>query len=244
VQSNDSPAHNEKNKLKPWLNKSWCIPPKQSGEFVAAMEDVLEVYKRKLNPRRPVICFDEISKQLVSETREPIPAAPGRPKRIDFEYRRCGTTNVFMMFEPLGGRRHVKVTDHRRRVDFGHCIRDLVDVHYPNATKIVLVMDNLNTHSIGSLYETFPPAEARRLARKLEIHYTPKHGSWLNMAEIELSVLSRQCCAGRIADPKTLSKRIAQWETKRNTAKTAVNWQFTTSKARTKLKQLYPEIVL
>ena len=177
MQSNDDPTHDEKNKLKPWLNRSWCIPPKQSGEFVAAMEDVLEVYKRRLNPRRPVICLDETSKQLVGETRTPIPAAPGRPKRIDYEYRRRGTTNVFMMFEPLSGRRYVKVTDRRARVDFGHCVRDLIDVHYPNATKIVLVMDNLNTHSIGSLYETFPPVEARRLARKLEIHYTPKHGS-------------------------------------------------------------------
>ncbi len=208
------------------------------------MEDVLEVYKRRLNPRRPVICLDETSKQLVGETRTPIPAAPGRPKRIDYEYRRRGTTNVFMMFEPLSGRRYVKVTDRRARVDFGHCVRDLIDVHYPNATKIVLVMDNLNTHSIGSLYETFPPVEARRLARKLEIHYTPKHGSWLNMAEIELSVLSRQCCSGRIADQKLLAKRISQWETNRNTARTTVKWQFTTPKARTKLKQLYPEMLM
>lgn len=207
------------------------------------MEDVLEVYKRKPNLRRPVICLDETSKQLVSETRVPIPAAPDRPKRIDYEYRRRGTANIFMMSEPLRGHRHVKVTDRRTRVDFGHCIRDLVDVHYPDATKIVLVMDNLNTHSIGSLYETFTPAEARRLARKLEIHYTPKHGSWLNMAEIELSVLSRQCCAGRVADQKTLANRIAQWETNRNTARVTVNWQFTAPKARIKLKQLYPEIL-
>ena len=207
------------------------------------MEDVLEVYKRRPNPRRPVICLDETSKQLVSETRVPIPAIPGRPKRIDYEYRRRGTTNIFMMCEPLRGHRHVKVTDRRTRIDFGHCIRELVDVHYPDATKIVLVMDNSNTHSIGSLYEAFPPAEARRLAMKLEIHYTPKHGSWLNMAEIELSVLSRQCCAGRIADQTTLAKRIARWATNRNAARRTVNWQFTTPKARTKLKQLYPEIL-
>ena len=206
------------------------------------MEDVLEVYKRPRNPRRPVVCLDEASKQLVEETRQPIPMRPGHPRRFDYEYRRCGVANVFMMFEPLAAWRRVKVTDSRKRVDWARCVRELVDDWYPDATRIVLVMDNLNTHSIGSLYEAFLPDEARRIAKRLEIHYTPKHGSWLNMAEIELSVLTRQCLSGRIANATTLAARAAKWENERNVAEATVNWQFTTAKARTKLKQLYPEI--
>ncbi len=221
----------------------WCIPPKQSGEFVAAMEDVLSVYKRRYNPRRPVVCFDETSKQLVAETRQPIPVEPGRPRRIDYEYRRCGTVNLFMMFEPLACWRHVKVTDRRTKVDFAHCVQELVDEWYPEASKIVLVLDNLNTHTIGSLYETFSPAEAFRIANRLEIHYTPKHGSWLNMAEIEIGVLSGQCTGRRIATIEQLSGEIAHWENSRNTTARTVNWQFTTTKARRKLKNLYPEIL-
>ena len=221
----------------------WCIPPKQSGEFVAAMEDVLSVYKRRYNPRRPVVCFDETSKQLVAETRHPIAAIPGRPSRIDYEYRRCGTANIFMMFEPLACWRHVKVTEQRTKFDFAHCIRELVDEWYAEASKIVLVLDNLNTHTVGSLYEAFEPSEAFRIASKLEIHYTPKHGSWLNMAEIEIGVLSGQCIRQRIASIKQLSHEITSWEQSRNETARTVNWQFTTTKARQKLKNLYPEII-
>jgi len=206
------------------------------------MEDVLEVYKRRLNPRCPLVTFDETSKQLIAETRQPIAAAPGRARRYDYEYERAGVANLFMMYAPLLSWRHVAVTEHRTRVDFAQCIRELVDVWFPHAKKIVLVMDNLNTHSIGSLYHAFSPDEARRLAKALEIHFTPKHGSWLNMAEIELSVLSRQALRARIPDIETLTKRVAVWESQRNSADKGINWRFTTSKARIKLKRLYPEI--
>jgi len=242
LQPNGGAANDEKNKLKPWQNKSWCIPPKASGEFVAAMEDVLEVYKRRYNPRRPVVCLDETSKQLTEKTRQPIPMRSGRQRRFDYEYRRCGVANVFMMFEPLAAWRRVKVTASRTRVDWARCVRELVDDWYPDATRLVLVMDNLNTHSIGSLYEAFSPNEARRIAKRLEIHYTPKHGSWLNMAEIELSILARQCLNARISNATTLATRAGKWEGDRNAAGATVSWQFTTPKARTKLKQLYPEI--
>lgn len=216
------------------------IPPEKNAEFVAAMEDVLEVYERPYNPARPVICLDEQSKQLIKETRTPIPAAPGRPARTDYEYERNGTANLFMLFEPLGGWRHVKVTERRTRTDFAELIRDLVDVHHPKAEKIVLVMDNLNTHKTSSLYEAFPPAEARRLVEKLEIHYTPKHGSWLDMAETELSILTRQCLDRRIPDMSTLIREVAAWEQQRNAQQATIHWQFTTDEARTKLKRLYP----
>lgn len=208
------------------------------------MEDVLSVYKTRYNPNRPVVCFDETSKQLIAEARSSIPMKQGQPKRVDSEYRRCGTANIFMMFEPLACWRHVKVTDQRTRVDFAECMRELVDEWYPEARKIVLVMDNLNTHTIGSLYEAFEPAEAMRLAKKLEIHYTPKHGSWLNMAEIELSAFSRECIDKPIASSEDLASEGTAWETRRNQNGRTVNWQFTTTKARTKLKSLYPEILL
>jgi transposase len=204
------------------------------------MEDVLDVYKRLYDPRFPQICFDETNRQLIAETRKTIPAKPGQPKRRDYEYHRNGVVNLFMMFEPLRARRHVKVRDRRTREDFAECIRELVDVHYPDAEKIVLVLDNLNTHSIGSLYEAFEPAEARRLAEKLEIHYTPKHGSWLNMAEIEIGVLSRQCLSGYIPTKKQMVSEVTAWEKSRNQAGAKVDWQFTTSDARVKLKKLYP----
>ena len=207
------------------------------------MEDVLSVYKTRYNPNRPVVCFDETSKQLVGETRPSIPVKPGQVKRVDSEYRRCGTANLFMMFEPLGCWRHVKATTQRTRVDFAECMRELVDEWYPDVRKILLVMDNLNTHSIGSLYEAFEPAEAMRIAKRLEIHYTPKHGSWLNMAEIELSALSRECTDKPIASAEDLAREIAAWETRRNQNGRTVNWQFTTTKARIKLKSLYPEIL-
>lgn len=208
------------------------------------MEDVLEVYQRPRDPQRPVVCLDEQSKQLIKETRVPIPAAPGRPERHDYEYERHGTANLFMLFAPLEGWRHVKVTERRTKLDFAEVIRELVDVHFPQAKKIVLVMDNLNTHKVASLYEAFAPAEARRLIEKLEIHHTPKHGSWLDMAETELSILTKQCLDRRIPDAATLVGEIAAWERPRNTAQAKINWQFTTADARVKLKRLYPSIEL
>jgi hypothetical protein len=216
------------------------IPPEQNADFVAAMEDVLEVYQRPRDPQRPLVCLDEQSKQLIKETRAPIPAAPGRPERHDYEYERNGTANLFMLFAPLEGWRHVKVTERRTKLDFAAVIRELVDVHFPQAEKIVLVMDNLNTHKVASLYEAFAPAEARRLIEKLEIHYTPKHGSWLDMAETELSILTKQCLDRRIPDTITLVREVTAWEHQRNTACAKINWQFTTADARTKLKRLYP----
>ncbi len=218
------------------------IPPEQNAEFVAAMEDVLEVYQRPRNPQRPVVCLDEQSKQLIKETRRPIPAAPGRVERHDYEYERNGTANLFMLFAPLEGWRRVKVTERRTKADFAEVIRELVDVRFPQADKIVLVMDNLNTHKPASLYEAFPPAEARRLVEKLEIHYTPKHGSWLDMAETELSILTKQCLDRRIPDAATLVREVAAWESQRNTAQARIDWQFTTDQARIKLKRLYPSI--
>jgi hypothetical protein len=206
------------------------------------MEDVLEVYHRPYDPKRPLVCFDEGTKQQVKETRCPLPFAPGQVAKYDYEYERNGTSNLFMFFAPLEAWRHLKLTDQRTMIDWAHCMRDLVDVHFPDADRIVVVMDNLNTHKLASLYEAFPPAEARRIAEKLEIHYTPKHGSWLNMAEIELSVLSRQCLNRRIPDQPTLRHEIAAWETQRNDAASTVNWRFTTADARIKLKRLYPSI--
>jgi len=218
------------------------IPPQQNAEFVAAMEDVLEVYRRPYDPQRPVVCLDEQSKQLVKETRQPIAAKPGRNQREDYEYERNGTANLFMRFEPLAGRRRVKVTDRRTKIDFAQVIRELVDEDYPDAELIVLVMDNLNTHKIASLYEAFEPSEARRLVEKLEIHYTPKHGSWLNMAETELSILTKQCLDRRIPDQPTLRHEVDAWERPRNEAESKIDWQFTTHDARIKLKKLYPSI--
>jgi hypothetical protein len=206
------------------------------------MEDVLEVYHRPYNEKLPMVCLDETNRQLIAETRKTIPAKPGQNKRVDYEYRRNGVVNLFMMFEPLKARRHVKVMDQRTRKDFAQCIQELVNVHYPDAEKIVLVLDNLNTHSAGSLYEAFEPAEARRLAEKLEIHYTPKHGSWLNMAEIEIGVLSRQCLTKYIESKEQMIAEVGAWQRQRNDAKATVDWQFTTADARIKLKKLYPVI--
>lgn len=216
------------------------IPPKANADFVCAMEDVLEVYTRPYDPQRPMVCLDESSKQLVKETRCPIPAHPGQPRRVDYEYERNGTANLFMVFEPLAGRRHVKVTDRRTTADFAEVVRQLVDKWYPKAEKIILVMDNLNTHKPASLYEVFEPKEARRLLEHLEIHYTPKHGSWLDMAETELGVLSTQCLDRRIPDKTTLRSEVAAWEKSRNKARCKINWRFTTKDARIKLKRLYP----
>jgi hypothetical protein len=231
----------KKNILKPHLKEQWVIPPDASAAFVANMEDVLEVYQRPHNAAYPVVCFDEASKQLITETREPIPAEPGRNARHDYEYTRNGTANLFMMFAPLEGWRHVKVTDRHTAIDYAHALRDLSDTYFPDAAKIILVQDNLNTHKIASLYEAFPAPEARRLAERFEWHYTPKHGSWLDMAESELSVLSTQCLDRRIPDKQTLTSEIAAWEHDRNTHHAKADWQFTTADARIKLKRLYPQ---
>jgi transposase len=206
------------------------------------MEDVLEVYHRPYDPQRPQVCLDEASKQLLGETREPLPLLPGLPRRQDYEYVRNGTSNLFMLFDPLSGRRRVKVTARRTKVDLAEMLREIVDVDYPDAEIVVLVMDNLNTHTLGALYEAFEPAEALRIARRLEIHYTPKHGSWLNMAEIELSVLARQCLRQRIPDAVTLAAEVAAWEQRRNEAGARTEWRFTTEDARIKLKHLYPSL--
>lgn len=218
----------------------WCIPPKASAEFVAPMEDVLDVYQRPYNPLYPQVCLDETSKQLIGEVRDPLPMTSGHCQKYDSEYVRNGTANLFIATEPLAGWRHVEVTDARKRVDFAVFVRDLVDSRYKDAIKVVLVMDNLNTHSVASLYEAFAPAEAKRIADKLEIHYTPKHGSWLNMAEIELSVLGRQCLDQRIADKATLTLEVELWEKNRNVAASRIDWRFATADARIKLKRLYP----
>ena len=218
----------------------WCIPPKQSAEFVCHMEDVLEVYRRPYDPARPVVCMDETSKQLIGEAREPLPPAPGRVERYDSVYVRNGVANLFLASEPLGGWRAVKATDTRKRTDWACFIRELVDGRYKDAAKVVLVMDQLNTHELASLYEAFPPEEARRVAERLEVHHTPKHGSWLNMAETELSVLGRQCLSRRIARRTTLEEQVARWVADRNANRCRVNWHFTTADARVKLKRLYP----
>ncbi len=218
------------------------IPPQANAEFVGAMEDVLEVYTRPYDPQRPVVCLDETSTQLVAETRVPIPAAPGTLERIDYEYERQGTAHRFMVCEPLAGQRQVTVTDRRTAIDCAHVIRDVVDVYYPQADTIVLVMDNLNTHKPAAVYEAFEPAEARRLLERLEIHHTPKHGSWFNMAETELSVLATQCLDRRLPDKEPLTRNVAAWERQRNTAECRIDWQFTTQDARIKLKRLYPSI--
>ncbi len=204
------------------------------------MEDVLGVYTRPHDPARPLICLDETSKQLAEETREPIPMAPGRAVRYDYEYRRNGTANLFMLFAPLEGWRHVKVTARRTAVDYAQVLKDLCDVHFPDAETIVLVQDNLNTHAPSSLYQTFPPEEARRIADRFEWHYTPKHGSWLNMAEAELSVLGRQCLGRRIPNTRALKKQVTAWLRRRNKHNVTANWRFTTKSARIKLKNLYP----
>ena len=217
------------------------MPPEHDADFVCAMEDVLEVYQRPYDPQRPVVCFDEQSKQLIRETRQPIAAAPGQPERVDYEYERAGTANLFMAFEPLAGKRRVKVTERRTARDFAEVIGELVE-SYPDAKQIVLVMDNLNTHKLASLYEVFPPEEARRLIERIELHHTPKHGSWLNMAETELSVVTKQCLNRRIPDKSTLSVEVAAWEQSRNAARCRIDWQFTTADARIKLKRLYPSI--
>jgi hypothetical protein len=218
------------------------IPPDANAAFVAGMEDVLEVYQRPHDPEYPVVCVDETSKQLIAETRVPIPAKPGQPARHDYEYERNGTANLFMIYAPLEGWRHVEVTDRHTAIDYAKVLKDLSDTHFPKAQKIILVQDNLNIHKPASLYEAFPAAEARRLVERFEWHYTPKHGSWLDMAESELSVLSGQCLDRRIPDKRTLAEEVAAWETGRNKRQVKTDWHFTAADARVKLKRLYPAL--
>ncbi len=218
----------------------WCIPA-ANAKFVAAMEHILDLYELPYNPLRPMVCFDETSKQLIGETRLPLPASPGQVLRYDYEYRRNGTRNLFLFFEPLAGWRHLEVTERRTKLDFAHQMRWLVDVAYPDAECIEVVLDNLNTHTYAALYEAFEPAEARRIARKLAFHYTPAHASWLNMAEIEFSVIMRKL-GSRVPDEETLKRKVKAIKSSRNQAHSSVDWQFTSDDARIKLKRLYPSI--
>ena len=229
----------KRNKLKPWQKKMWCIP-EAGAEFVAQMEAILDLYELPYDPDHPMVCFDEASKQLIAEKRIPLPAKPGQVERYDYEYERNGTRNLFMFFEPLANYRHVEVTERRTKQDFAHCMRWLVDERHPAAETVRVVMDNLNTHTSGALYEAFEPAEANRILKRLEFHYTPKHASWLNMAEIEFSVFERQCLKVRIPDAETLKQEVRGLEEERNTKQATVNWQFTSVDARIKLKRLYP----
>lgn len=216
------------------------IPPEENAEFVCQMEVVLDVYHDPYDPLQPVICFDEGTKQLIGETRRPMPMQSGQPQRYDYEYERHGTCNIFMFFEPLRAWRHADITDHRKKEDFANCMKWLADEIYPDANKIRVVLDNLNTHKPPSLYAAFPPEEAHRLARRIEFVHTPKHGSWLNMAEIELNALNSQCLDRRIPDKTLLMNEVAAWENERNQEGATVNWQFTTQNARIKLRRLYP----
>jgi transposase len=225
--------------LKPWQKKMWCIP-KIDAEYVARMEDVLDLYAEPPDLARPVVCFDETPRQLIGEARVPCAATPGRRARWDYEYVRNGTANVFMFLDVNRPWRHAKITDRRANNDFAECMRDLVDVHYPHAERIRVVLDNLSTHSAGALYETFPAEEARRILRRIEFHYTPKHASWLNMVEIEIGVLVEQCLDRRIPDKRTLKREVAAWERQRNTAKARIKWLFTLERARAKLGRAYP----
>lgn len=230
------------NELKPWRRKMWCIPT-VDAEFVARMEDVLELYSERPSAKRPVICFDETPVQLIGEKRTPIRPRSGEVWRQDYEYRRNGTANLFVFIDAHRPWRHVKVTEQRTNLDFAQCMQELADVFYPHADRIRVVLDNLSTHRPKNLYEAFPPDEARRILRRLEFHYTPKHASWLNMVEIEISVLSNQCLSRRIPDAPTLSREIAAWERQRNAAGARVKWMFTVDKARNKMGRAYPRIL-
>jgi transposase len=230
------------NELKPWIKKQWCIPIQADAEFVYHMEDVLSVYTRSYDPARPQLCMDEINTQLLADTREPLSMEAGKPKREDYEYEREGVCNVFLACEPLVGRRYTMVAEQRTKQEWAQFIRQLADVHYPTAEKIVLVMDNLNTHTLAALYEVFPVAEARRLCQRFEVHYTPKHASWLNMAEIELSALDRQCLSQRLPSLECAQQQVTAWTTRRNHQQVTINWRFTAEDASIKLKHLYPSI--
>jgi transposase len=228
------------NDLKPWRKDMWCIP-EVDGEYVARMEDLLDLYAEEPDPKHPVVCFDESPTQLIGEVRQPIPAAPGQLERYDCEYKRNGTANLFMMLDAHRPWRKVKVTDRRAAEDYAQCMRELVDVHYPDADYIRVVQDNLSTHAPGALYATFPPAEARRILRRLEFHYTPRHASWLNMVEIEIGVLRSQCLDRRIDNKDQLKLEVAAWERQRNASGARIKWMFTTDKARAKMGKAYPQ---
>jgi transposase len=228
------------NALKPWRQTMWCIP-QVNGEFVARMEDVLDLYAEIPDPQHPVVCFDESPTQLIGEMRQPLPARPGQVERYDYEYRREGTVNLFVVLDAHRPWRKVKLTEQRTAADFAQCMRELVDVDYPQAARIRVVLDNLSTHTRGALYETFAAPEAHRLLRRLEFHFTPKHASWLNMAEIEIGVLKAQCLDRRIDDREQLVREIAAWQRARNAAGARIKWMFTTEKARTKMARAYPE---
>ena len=224
------------------MKEQWCIAPKNQAEFVCRMEDILEVYQRPREAKRPLVCLDETTKQLTRETRRPLPLRPGRARRFDYEYERSGVATLFMLCAPLEGWRHVGVGESKTRVDYAYYLRDLAEKHFPEAEKIILVQDNLNTHDPASLYHAFEPQKARELIERFEFHYTPKHASWLNIAECELSALSRQCLRQRIAERKELLSQVRAWQNRRNRATVKVNWRFTTKDARIKLKKLYPSI--
>ena len=218
------------------------IPPEQNANFVAKMEDVLSVYKRPYDPDRPVVCMDEMPRQLIKEVRTPLPMEAGKPKRHDYHYQRNGVVNLFMFFEPLAGWRTVITRERRTKIDWAHCMRQLLKEHYPDAEKVILVMDNLNTHGLSSFYEAFPPEEAHQLAQRFEIHYTPEHGSWLNMAEIENSAMTRQCLDRRIPEQQVMEEETSAWSDQRNEEGAAANWRFRTEDARIKLRRLYPNV--
>jgi hypothetical protein len=227
------------NDLKPWRRDMWCIP-EVDGTYVARMEDVLDLYTEDPDPKRPVVCFDESPQQLIGEVRQPIPAQPGQLERYDYEYKRNGTVNLFVFLDAHRPWRTVKVTEQRTAQDFAHCMRDLVDIHYPQAKIVRVVLDNLSTHSPGALYETFPAQEAHRILRRLEFHFTPKHASWLNMVEIEIGVLRTQCLDRRIDQKDRLVAEIDAWQTSRNLSGARIKWMFTTQRARDKLARTYP----
>lgn len=230
--------------MKPWKVVSWVIPPAQNSQFVAQMEQVLDVYKRPYDKHFPIVCMDESPKQMIKETRIPIPMKPGSDTKVDFEYERCGVANIFIASEPLKGKRYVEVTERKTKIDWAIFIKKIADEWYKNAEKIILIMDNLSTHKPSALYETFKPKEAKRIWDRFEFIYTPRHGSWLNMAEIELNVLMGQCLNRRIESMKIMKEEVKAWESYRNNKKAIINWQFTTQDARIKLKRLYPTILI
>lgn len=227
------------NELKPWQKRMWCIP-EFDADYVANMEDVLDLYHEPADPKRPLVCFDETPEQLIGEARVPIAAEPGATERVDYEYVRNGMVNLFMFTAPWLGWRHVKVTDRKGNVDFAECMRDLVDIHFPEADRIRVVLDNFSTHRPGALYKAFPAAEARRILRRIEFHYTPKHGSWLNMAEIEIGIMNRQCLDRRIPTAELVISEVAAWQRDRNAEKATINWMFDVAAARKKLSRAYP----
>ena len=236
----NDPSGSKKNRLKPWLNEYWCIPYRAGAEFVYHLEDVLEVYKRRYTARCPQICMDETNKQIIANIHEPVEMKPGMVKREDYQYERKGTCNIFIACEPLTGKRFLKVTERRTKRDWALFMKELLDEQYSEAEKLILVMDNLNTHVFSSFYETFEPAEARRLSERFELHFTPKHASWLNMAEIELSALMRQALGERMGSFQEIERQVASWQEQRNEKGVTINWRFTTQDARIALKHLYP----